>query len=246
MKQPYPTPHIDAVPSDFAKTVLMPGDPLRSKIIAERFLDNAKLVNNVRGIQGYTGEYEGVKVSVMASGMGIPSMGIYSYELFNFFDVDNIIRIGSAGAMKENVKILDIVLAMGACTNSAYSKAFSLPGDFAPVADYALLSSCKTEADAMGLKTHIGNVLSSDTFYSDEDSKPESEKSAALWSKMGVLAVEMETAALYMNAARAGKRALSILTISDSMITGESLSANKRQDSFTDMMTLALKTAKKF
>lgn len=244
MKPPYPTPHINAKPDDFAKTVLMPGDPLRSKYVAESFLDRALLVNDVRGIQGYTGEFEGIRVSVMASGMGMPSMGIYSYELFNFFDVDNIIRIGSCGAVKQGIEVMDIVLAMGACTNSAFVKSFSLPGDFAPIADYDLLRLCKNQADNMGLKAHVGNVFSSDTFYNDEDSNSENKSSRFIWAKMGVLAVEMESAALYMNAARAGKRALSVLTVSDSLITGESLSSNERQSSFSNMITLALKTAK--
>lgn len=243
MKNLYPTPHIDAKPSDFAKTVLMPGDPLRSKYVAENFLTNAVLVNNVRGVQGFTGEFEGRKVSVMASGMGMPSMGIYSYELFNFFDVDNIIRIGSAGAMKKDVSVRSIILALGACTNSAYAKAFSLPGEFAPIASYDLLSLCKQIADSENLKTHIGNVLSSDVFYADEEFKAENEKSLSLWGKMGILAVEMECAALYMNAARANKQALSVLTVSDSLITGEALSAKERQESFDEMIVLALKTA---
>ncbi len=243
MKNSYPTPHINAKPSDFAKTVLMPGDPLRSKYVAENFLTNAILVNNVRGIQGYTGEFEGKKVSVMASGMGMPSMGIYSYELFNFFNVDNIIRIGSAGAMRKDISVRSIILALGACTNSAYATTFSLPGAFAPIADYDLLSLCKQKADDENFKTHIGNILSSDVFYADEEFKSENEKSLSLWGKMGVLAVEMECAALYMNAARANKRALSVLTVSDSLITGESLSAKERQESFDEMIVLALKTA---
>lgn len=237
MSLSYPTPHIDASPSDFAKTVIMPGDPLRSKYIAENFLVGAKLVNNIRGVNGYTGEYEGARISVMASGMGMPSMGIYSYELFNIFNVENIIRTGSCGAINESVGIMDIILSMSACTNSAYAKSFSLPGDFAPTADYRLLALCKAEADKMELKTRVGSVLTTDTFYADESLKP--------WSDMGVLAVEMETAALYMNAARAGKRALSVLTVSDSLVTGEALSAKCRQNSFTDMITLALNTAKR-
>ncbi len=244
MNTPYPTPHINAKPDDFAKTVLMPGDPLRSKFIAENFLDKAVLVNDVRGIQGYTGEFEGARVSVMASGMGMPSMGIYSYELFNFFEVDSIIRIGSCGAIKEGVEVMDIVLAMGACTNSSFVKSFCLPGDYSPIADYYLLSLCKKIADNTGLKAHVGNVLSSDIFYNEEDAKPDNKGGRFLWAKMGVLAVEMESAALYMNAARAKKRALSVLTVSDSLITGEALSAKERQSSFSSMITLALKTAK--
>ena len=233
MSQNYPTPHINATPADFAETVLMPGDPLRAKFIAENFLEDAVLVNNVRGIQGYTGTYKGKRVSVMASGMGMPSMGIYSYELFNFFDVKNIIRIGSAGAMQENIKVRDIVIGMGACTNSSFADQYSLPGKFAPICDFTLLETAVKCAREMGLDFHVGNILSSDTFYSDD-------KGTSKWGKMGVMAVEMEAAALYMNAARCGKRALAICTISDSLITGESLDAQSLQSSFTDMMTLAL------
>ena len=233
-----PTPHINATPADFAPTVLMPGDPLRAKFIAENFLDNAKLVNNVRCIQGYTGTYEGTRVSVMASGMGMPSMGIYSYELYNFFDVQNILRIGSAGAYSTDLHVRDIVLGMGACTNSNYAEQYGLPGTFAPIADWSLLRTCADTADEMGVRFRVGNILSSDTFYSDNDSAP-------VWAKMGVLATEMEAAALYMNAARCGKRALAICTVSDHLITGEATTAEERQTSFTDMMELALKTVKK-
>ena len=237
MKNNYPTPHINATPDDIATTVLMPGDPLRAKFIAENFIENAILFNNVRGIAGYTGYYNGKKVSVMASGMGMPSMGIYSYELFNFFDVDNIIRIGSAGSINENVQVRDIVLGMGACTNSSYAEQYHLQGTYAPIASYPLLRSAADIAEKLNLTVHIGNLLSSDTFYNDfaEDTLG--------WSKMNVLAVEMEAAALYMNAARAGKNALAICTVSDSLITGEALSAQERQTSFTDMMKLALEIA---
>lgn len=234
----YPTPHINATPADFAPTVLMPGDPLRAKFIAENFLEGAKLVNNVRGIQGYTGTYEGTRVSVMASGMGMPSMGIYSYELFNFFDVQNILRIGSAGAYRADIRVRDIVLGMGACTNSNYAEQYGLPGTFAPIADWSLLRICADTAEEMGLRFHVGNILSSDTFYRDDESVP-------AWAKMGVLATEMEAAALYMNAARCGKRALAICTVSDHLITGEVTTAAERQNSFTEMMELALKTVKK-
>lgn len=235
----YPTPHINATPADFAKTVLMPGDPLRAKFIAENFLENPRLVNNVRGIQGYTGTYEGVPVSVMASGMGMPSIGIYSYELFNFFDVQTILRVGSAGALSDKIKVRDIVLGMGACTNSAYASQFGLPGTFAPTADYGVLRTCADIADEMGLSAHVGNLLSSDTFYADNG-----QEANAAWAKMGVMAVEMEAAALYMNAARCGKQALAICTISDHILTGEATTAEERQTSFTQMMELALKTAK--
>ena len=228
-----PTPHIVAQKEDFAKTVLMPGDPLRSKFIAENFLEDAKLVNNVRGVQGYTGTYNGKRVSVMASGMGIPSIGIYSYELFNFYDVDNIIRIGSAGAISQDLKLRDIVIASGACTNSSYANQFNLPGTFAPIASYELLSKAVENAKSMDLSYKVGNVFSSDTFYDDANSLKS-------WQKMGVLAVEMESAALYMNAARSGKNALCICTISDCPFTGEECNAEERQNSFTSMMELAL------
>ena len=233
------TPHIAAEIGAFAKTVLMPGDPLRAKYIAETYLEDAVLVNNVRGVQGYTGYYKGKKVSVMASGMGQPSIGIYSYELFNFFDVENIIRIGSAGAMSKSLKLRDIVLGMGACTNSRYAEQYHLPGSFAPIASYKLLKEAASIADTLGLSYQVGNLLSSDTFYND------SAEDGMSWAKMGVLAVEMEAAALYMNAARANKKALAICTVSDSLVTGESLPAEERQNSFTDMMTLALELSLK-
>ena len=239
----YPTPHINATPEDFAATVLMPGDPLRAKFIAENFLDGARLVNNVRGIQGYTGTYRGVPVSVMASGMGMPSIGIYSYELFNFFGVENIIRVGSAGGMSEKVHVRDIVIGMGACTDSNYAANYHLPGTFAPIADYGLLRAAIEQADKMKLSYHVGNVLSSDVFYGDSEGVPEGMQTRALWAKMGVLAVEMESAALYMNAARAGKRGLGIFTVSDHLITGEATTAEERQNTFTDMMKLSLETA---
>ncbi len=237
------TPHINAKMGDFAKTVLMPGDPLRAKFIAESFLENAVLVNNVRGIQGYTGTYKGVPVSVMASGMGMPSMGIYSYELFSFFGVENIIRVGSAGALKENIKVRDIVLGMGACTNSSYADQYALPGSFAPIASYEILSTCVAVAKEMGCKFHVGNLLSSDTFYSDLSTLPKEFDPNMLWAKMGVMAVEMEAAALYMNASRLNKRALAICTISDHIITGEATTSEERQSTFTEMMTLALEAA---
>ena len=242
-KAPYPTPHIKAVPEDFAKTVLMPGDPLRSKFIAENFLTDAKLVNNVRGVQGYTGTYKGERVSVMASGMGMPSIGIYSYELYQFFGVENIMRIGSAGAMKADIHVRDIVMGMGACTNSRFADQYHLPGTFAPTASYKMLKTCADLADEMGVRYHVGNILSSDTFYNDEENVFEGFRSTPSWSKMGVMAVEMEAAALYMNAARCGKNALAICTISDHLLTGECTTAEERQNSFTQMMELALETA---
>ncbi|MBP5608417.1 MAG: purine-nucleoside phosphorylase [Lachnospiraceae bacterium] len=233
----YPTPHIAATPEDFAKTVLMPGDPLRSKFIAENFLTDAKLINNVRGVQGYTGTYEGHRVSVMASGMGIPSIGIYSYELYNFFGVENIIRIGSTGSINNDVKVRDLVFAMGASTNSAYARQFELPGTFAPIADYGLLKTAIEKADELNVRYHVGNILSSDTFYDAQDDANER------WIKMGVLCIEMETAGLYMNAAKAGKKALGMFTVSDHILSGEALTAEERQNSFTQMMEVALKTA---
>ncbi len=233
-----PTPHISAGEGDFAGVVLMPGDPLRAKFIAENFLENAVLVNNVRGVCGYTGYYDGTRVSVMASGMGMPSIGIYSYELYNFYDVDCIIRVGSAGSLQENVKVRDIVLGMGACTNSSYAEQYSLGGTLAPIADFSVLREAVALSEEMGLKFHVGNLLSSDTFYDEAGG-------GLKWQKMGVLAVEMEAAALYMNAMRAGKRALAICTVSDSLVSGEATSSEERQSSFTDMMRLALRTAAK-
>ena len=231
------TPHINASPEDFAKTVLMPGDPLRSKFIAENFLENAKLVNNVRGIQGYTGLYKGERVSVMASGMGMPSIGIYSYELFKFFGVENIIRVGSAGGMAEKVKIRDIIFGMGASTTTNFAVQYSLEGTFAPIASYELMKTAISEADRIGASYHVGNLLSSDIFY---NANPDANKK---WTDMGVLGVEMEAAALYMNAAYLGKRALAICTVSDHLLTGEALDADARQTSFTEMMEIALNTA---
>ena len=234
---PVPTPHITAKEGDFAKTVLMPGDPKRAKFIAETFLEDAVLVNDVRGIQGYTGYYKGKRVSVMASGMGMPSIGIYSYELFNFYGVENIIRVGSAGAIHKDLHIRDIVLGQAACTNSNYVSQYELPGNYAPIASYKLLRKAADTAEKMGLHYMVGNILSSDTFYDDS-------MGTMKWAKMGVLAVEMESAALYMNAARAGKNALCICTISDSIVNDEpETTAEERQTSFTAMMELALEVA---
>ena len=231
-----PTPHNSANIDDFAKTVLMPGDPLRAKFIAENFLEDPVLVNGVRGINGYTGMYNGKIVSVMASGMGMPSIGIYSYELFNFYNVENIIRIGSAGAISDEVNLRDIVIGQGACTNSNYASQFNLPGTYAPIASYKLLKQAVDFAQDAGVNYKVGNLFSSDTFYDDAASLSD-------WRKMGVLAVEMESAALYMIAARAGKNALCICTISDCPFTGESCTAEERQNTFTDMMEIALKIA---
>lgn len=232
------TPHNSAAKGEIAKTVLMPGDPLRAKFIAETFLQDAKLVNNVRGIQGYTGTYQGVPVTVMASGMGMPSMGIYSHELFNFYDVENIIRIGTAGAMSPELKLRDVVAAQAACTNSNYMSQFGLAGSFAPIADFTLLETAVSIAREKGVRMPVGNVLSSDNFYNAEAGGP-------AWARMGVLCAEMESAALYANAAFAHKRALALLTISDSIVTGEELPPEDRQTSFTQMMEIALGVAVK-
>ena len=236
-KPPYPTPHINASPEDFGKTVLMPGDPLRAKFIAETFIADARLVNNVRGIQGYTGTYKDIKVSVMASGMGMPSIGIYSYELYQFFGVENIMRIGSAGSLHQDVHIRDIVIGMGASTNSRYADQYGLPGSFAPIASYPMMRAAIAACEKLGIRHHVGGLLSSDTFYDDDPD------ALAKWMKMGVLAIEMEAAALYMNAARCGKNALAICTISDHILTGEDITAQERQTSFTQMMEAALETA---
>lgn len=232
------TPHNGAKPGDFAKTVLMPGDPLRAAFIAETFLDSPRLVNNVRGIQGYTGTYRGVPVSVMASGMGMPSMGIYCHELYKEYEVENILRIGSAGAISRRLRLRDVVAAQGVCTNSNFAHQFQLPGTFAPIADFTLLETAVGAAREMGVEMPVGNLLSSDTFY-------DASNSTMKWAEMGVLAVEMEAAALYMTAACLGKRALAICSISDSIVTGEALSAEDRQTTFTTMMKIALETAVK-
>ena len=233
-----PTPHNNAKKGDFAKTVLMPGDPLRAKFIAETFLGDPKLVNNVRGVQGYTGTYKGVPVSVMASGMGIPSIGIYSYELFTQYDVDNIIRIGSAGAMRADMELGSVVAGMGACTNSDFASQYELGGTFAPICDYELLSAAVESAKELGVKMPVGNIFSSDTFY---DAAGRNDR----FRKMGVLAVEMEAAGLYCTAAYTGKRALTICSISDNLVTGEELSPDERQLTFTNMMKIALEAAVK-
>ena len=236
MSTPYPTPHINAVPEDFAKTVLMPGDPLRSKFIADTFLQDKVLVNNVRGVQGYTGYYKGKRVSVMASGMGMPSIGIYSYELYNFYGVENIIRIGTAGMVQPTLHVRDVVAGLSAYTNSAYGKQFGFDGMVAPCCDYSLLEKAVNAARKLGVHMVPGPLYSSDCFY--DESQPLGKLRA-----LGVLAVEMEAAALYLNAARAGKKALAICTISDDPFTGEGLSAEERQVSFTQMMEIALEIA---
>ena len=240
---PTPTPHNSAKPGDFAKTVLMPGDPLRSKFIAENFLENAVLVNNVRGVQGYTGYYKGVRVSVMASGMGMPAIGIYAHELYNAYGVENIIRVGSAGSIQEHIDLYDLVIAQGACTDSNFAAQFHLPGTFAPIADYKLLSEAVKAAEANGAVYHVGNINSSDTFYGDHIGVPEGLDSVYGLKKMGVMALEMEAAALYMTAARYGKRALCICTISDHVLKGVETTSDERQTAFTTMMKVALDVA---
>lgn len=234
-----PTAHNSAKEGDFAKTVLMPGDPKRAAYIANTYLENPRLVNDVRGIQGYTGTYKGVPVSVMASGMGMPSMAIYSYELFAFYGVENILRVGSAGSISEGVNLRDIVIGMGASTTSAFARQYDLGGDFSAICSYPLLESCMRKAHALGLreKTHVGNLLSSDAFYGET---PDMVKK---WSDMGLLAIEMEAAALYMNAAKLGKRALCICTVSDHLLRHEGLSSEEREKTFDEMMLLALETA---
>lgn len=231
------TPHNGAEKGDIAKTVLMPGDPLRAKYIADTYLKDVKCFNTVRNMFGYTGTYEGKEVSVMGSGMGMPSIGIYSFELYHFYDVDQIIRIGSAGGISDKVKVRDLVIGMGASTNSNFASQYKLPGTFAPIADFGLLRKAVEIAEEKNIPVAVGNILSSDTFYTDDETANDR------WKKMQILCVEMEAAALYMNAARAGKKALCMLTISDHLYTGEALSAEERQTSFHEMMEVALKLA---
>lgn len=229
-----PTPHNTAKKGDIAKKVLMPGDPLRAKYIAETYLENPVCFNTVRNVLGYTGTYKGQEVSVMASGMGMPSIGIYSYELYNFYDVDRIIRIGSAGALQDDVNVMDVIIAMGACTDSNFGSQFCLPGTFAPTASYNLVLRAVEVAKEQGTPVRVGNVVSSDVFYSDN------KQASDAWRKMGVLCAEMECAGLFMTAARAGKEALGILTISDHIYREEAISAEARQTSFNKMMEIAL------
>ena len=232
MKDNTPTPHIGAKLGEIAETVIMAGDPLRAKFMAERFLENPVQFNNVRGMLGFTGTHDGKRVSVMGHGMGIASIGIYTYELFHFYDVKTIIRVGSAGSINMDLNVGDLCIAMGACTNSNYAMQYELPGTYAPIADFDLLRGAANAADKFGYRYKVGNVMSSDTFYSENAHND-------AWIKMGVLAVEMEAAALYMNAARAGKRALTILTISDHILKGEATTAEERQTTFTKMMDVA-------
>ena len=227
-----PTPHIGAKYGDIAETVIMAGDPLRVKLMAEKFLDDAVQFNNVRGMLGYTGSYKGKRVSVMGHGMGMPSIAIYTYELYNFYGVKTIIRVGSAGSINKDLHIGDLAIAMGACTNSNFAAQYELPGTFAPIADFSLVRAAAESCERLGYKYMVGNVLSSDTFYGEN---PHTDK----WISMGVMAVEMEMAALYMHAARSGNRALGICTISDHILTGEATTAEERQNNFTHMMDVA-------
>lgn len=232
------TPHIEVDREGvIAETVLLPGDPLRARFIAETYLEDAACFNQVRNMLGYTGKYKGRKVSVMGTGMGMPSIGIYSYELIHFYGAKNLIRVGSCGSYQENVRVRDVILAMGACTNSAYASQFGLSGTFAPIASWSLLKKAADIAEQKGIPVKVGNVLSSDVFYNDN---PEAWKK---WVGMGVLAVEMEAAALYMNAARAGANALCILTVSDSLVNHEETTAEERERSFTQMVEIALELA---
>ncbi|HDF3187730.1 TPA: purine-nucleoside phosphorylase [Staphylococcus aureus] len=231
------TPHIQPNGVKIAKTVLMPGDPLRAKYIADNFLENVEQFNDVRNMFGYTGTYKGKEVSVMGSGMGIPSIGIYSYELYNFFDVDTIIRIGSCGTLQENVNLYDVIIAQAASTNSNYVDQYNIPGHFAPIADFELVTKAKNVADQIGATTHVGNVLSSDTFYNADPTFN------AAWKKMGILGIEMESAGLYLNAIHAGKKALGIFTVSDHILRDEATTPEERQNSFTQMMEIALEIA---
>ena len=231
------TPRNSAQKGEIAKTVIMPGDPLRAKYIVENFFDDYKLVNDVRGIYTYTGNYKGKEISVMASGMGMPSMGIYSYELFKFYDVENIIRIGSCGSFKEDVHLRDIIIVQGACTDSNYAHQYELPGTYSAISDYSLLEKAVEKAKEKNLTYHVGNVLSSDLFY-------HADNKADKWIKMGCLATEMESYALFANAAYAGKKALTLLTVSDSLVTNEpETTAEEREKTFTAMMEVALEIA---
>lgn len=237
-KEQTPTPHIEAKYGDFAKTLLMPGDPKRAQLIADTFLEDCKKVNDVRGIVGFTGKYKGKEISVMASGMGMPSIGIYSYELFNFYDVDNIIRVGTCGAYSEKLHTRDILIGMGVCMNSSFHHQYELPGMFAPIANFDLVKFCVEEASKKDVHFEVGNILSSDVFYEHKDY-------TKAWTDMGVLGVEMEAGALYCNAARAGKRALTLCTVSDSFIYDEIMTPEERQNSLMTMLEIGVDTAAK-
>lgn len=233
MEHNTPTPHIGAKYGEIAKTMIMAGDPLRAKLMAEKYLENPVQVNNVRSMLAFTGTHNGKPVTVMGHGMGIPSIGIYTYELFNFYDVETIIRVGSCGARQMHVHLGDLVIAMGSCTDSNYAQQYDLGGTFAPIADFSLVRGAVDACEKFGYSYHVGNVFSADVFYSEDPRK-------ANWTKMGVLADEMEAPALYMNAARAGKKALVICTVSDHILTGEATTAEERQNTFTKMMDVAI------
>lgn len=232
-----PTPHIGARQGEIAPTMLMPGDPLRAKFIAETYLSGAVCVNTVRNMLAFTGDYQGKRITVMGGGMGMPSVGLYTYELFHFYDVQQIIRIGTAGTLSDRAQLRDVVIGVGASTDSNYASQYGLPGVFAPIADFDLARAAAEAGERLGIRTAVGNILSTDVFYSDNPEALER------WRNMGIIAVEMEAAALYLNAARAGRRALCLLTISDAPLRGEALSAEERQTSFHDMMRLALEIA---
>ncbi len=230
------TPHINQK-AEIAETILLPGDPLRAKFIAENFLEDVVQFNEIRGALGYTGTYNGKRISVMGTGMGMPTVAIYSYELIKFFNVKNLIRVGSCGALNSDISVYDIIIGMGACTNSNFIKNFNLSGTYAPICSYQLLEKAKKIADEKNIHVHIGNILSTDVFYSEDPAD------ASSWAKLGVIAIEMEAAALYANAARHGANAICLLTVSDHLLTGEEISAEKRQSTFTQMMDIALNMA---
>ena len=232
-----PTPHNEARPGDIARAVLMPGDPLRAKYVAEHYLEDPVCFNTVRGMLGFTGTYRGRRLSVMGSGMGVPSIGLYAYELYQFYGVESILRIGSAGGIAEDVRVRDVVIALGASTNSGFAEQYGFPGQLCATASWPLLRAAVEAAERLGVRTDVGQVFTADQFYSDDANAGE------LYRKFGILALEMETAGLYWTAQRLGKQALSILTVSDHIFTGEALSAQERQDSFHEMMEVALETA---
>lgn len=227
----------EARPGEIAKAVLMPGDPLRAKYVAEHYLENPVCFNTVRNMLGYTGEYKGKKLSVMGHGMGVPSIGLYTYELYQFYDVESIIRIGSAGGIGEDVQVRDVVIAMGASTNSCFADQYRFPGQLCATASWPLLRDAVAAAERLGVRVDVGQVFTADQFYNDNPEAGE------MYRKFGILALEMETAGLYWTAQRLGRQALSILTVSDHIFTGEALSAQERQDSFHEMMEIALETA---
>lgn len=228
--------HINAEKGQIAESILLPGDPLRAKFIAENFLTGAKCYNEVRNMLGYTGTYKGVPVSVQGTGMGMPSIGIYSWELITEYGCRNLLRVGTAGSFHKDIKVRDIVAGVAASTDSDYVHAFHLSGTYAPCASFELLMKLAEASKKTGIGFHAGNIVSSDTFYNTD---PDAWKR---WASMNVMAAEMEAAALYMNAAYHDVNALAIMTISDHFVTGEKTTSEEREASFTDMMTLALET----